>query len=83
MLDMIWDEKLFIDTVLPFGLRSAPKIFTALADALEWILLDQGVTWASITVMISSLWEYQGVPNVVLIYRILSLRIHAADWESF
>ncbi len=25
---------LYIDTVLPFGLRSAPKIFTALADGL-------------------------------------------------
>ena len=29
---------LYIDTVLPFGLRSAPKIFSAVADALEWIL---------------------------------------------
>ena len=32
-------------TVLPFGLRSAPKIFSALADALEWILLNRGVSF--------------------------------------
>ena len=30
-------------TVLTFGLRSTPKMFTALADALEWILHDNGV----------------------------------------
>ena len=29
----------YIDTVLPFGLRSAPKIYTAVADALQWILM--------------------------------------------
>ncbi len=34
---------LFVDTVLPFGLRSAPKIFTAVADAVEWIARDEGV----------------------------------------
>ena len=35
----------FLLTRLPFGLRSAPKIFTALADALEWVLQRHGVTW--------------------------------------
>ena len=30
--------KLFVDGALPFGLRSAPKIFTALAFALENII---------------------------------------------
>ncbi len=45
LLGMSWDRKLFIDTQLPFGLRSAPKIFTALADAAEWIVLkDSGGT---------------------------------------
>ena len=29
--------------MLPFGLRSTPKIFTALADALEWILRRRGI----------------------------------------
>ena len=43
LLGMLWDGGLFIDSVLPFGLRSAPKIFTALADALEWIVRQAGV----------------------------------------
>lgn len=33
-----------MDTVLPFGLRSSPKVFTAVADALEWCLLQAGVS---------------------------------------
>ena len=32
-----------MDTALPFGLRSAPKLFTALADALQWVLQRRGV----------------------------------------
>ena len=35
--------ELYVDTTLPFGLRSAPKIFNAVADALEWILREQGI----------------------------------------
>ncbi len=31
-----------IDTVLPFGLQSAPKIFTALADGLIWMMGHNG-----------------------------------------
>ena len=38
LLGMKWKDQLFVDTVPPFGLRSAPKVFTALADALQWIL---------------------------------------------
>ena len=35
LMGMLWEGSLFIDTALPFGLRSAHKIFTALADAAE------------------------------------------------
>ena len=35
LLGMVWEGALYIDTVLPFGLRSAPKIFNAVADAVE------------------------------------------------
>ena len=45
LLVMQWREKFYMDTVLPFGLRSAPKIFSAVADVLEWILLQVGVTF--------------------------------------
>ena len=43
-LGMSWNGCMYVDTVLPFGLRSAPKIFNAIADALEWILSSEGVT---------------------------------------
>lgn len=44
LLGMSWRGKVFVDTVLPFGLRSAPKIFSAMADALQWILVQGGVS---------------------------------------
>ena len=31
--------------MLPFGLRSAPKLFNAVADALEWCIRQVGVTY--------------------------------------
>ena len=33
-----------IDRILPFGLRSAPIIFTAVVDGLQWVLIQEGVT---------------------------------------
>ena len=36
LLGMLWEGALYVDTALPFGLRSAPKVFTAVADGLEW-----------------------------------------------
>ena len=33
--------------LLPFGLRSAPKIFTTVADALQWVMKRQGVSWVA------------------------------------
>ena len=42
---MEWQGAIYIDTCLPFGLRSAPKLFNVLADLLEWILINQGVTF--------------------------------------
>ena len=41
LLGMLWDGALYVDSVLPFG--SAPKIFTAIADALEWRVKEEGV----------------------------------------
>ena len=33
-----------MDRMLPFGLKSASKIFSALADGLQWILVQEGIT---------------------------------------
>lgn len=41
---MEWDGSMYVDGMLPFGLHSAPNIFNAVADALEWCLAKQGVT---------------------------------------
>ena len=40
---MEWHGDLYVDPMLPFGLRSAPKIFNAVADALEWHIRQRGV----------------------------------------
>ena len=43
LMGMLWEGSLYVDTALPFGLRSAPKIFTAIADAAEWIARQEGI----------------------------------------
>lgn len=43
LLGMQFDGKLYVDAALPFGLRSAPKLFTALADGLLWIMSRHGI----------------------------------------
>ena len=35
LLGMEWEGRLYIDAALPLGLRSAPKVFTAVADAMK------------------------------------------------
>ena len=43
VLAMHWNNNIYIDTCLPFGLRSAPKRFNILADLLSWIVEEKGV----------------------------------------
>ena len=38
------EGNIYIDPMLPFGLRSAPKIFNAVANAFQWHFQQQGVT---------------------------------------
>ena len=40
---MRFNDLVYIDPMLPFGLCSAPKIFNATADALTWILESSGI----------------------------------------
>ena len=44
LLVMSWCGGAFINTVFPFGLRSACKMFSAVADSMEWIIRMNGVT---------------------------------------
>ena len=43
LLGIKWNEEVLLDMALPFGLRSAPKIFSPLADALAWVTRQHGV----------------------------------------
>ena len=43
LLGVCWEGIIYTDRALPFGLRSAPKIFSAVADALQWIVVNKGV----------------------------------------
>ena len=43
LLGISWKNSIYIDKALLFGLRSAPKIFSAVADAIQWILLKKGI----------------------------------------
>ena len=63
-LGMKWSGAFYVDTCLPFGLRSAPFLFNQFADALEWILWNKyGLHW-----LIHYLDDYflAGSPNSTL-----------------
>ena len=49
LLAMKWQGDVYIDTALPFGLQSAPKLFNVIADALEWCVKEAGTKF---------LWQY-------------------------
>ena len=38
LLGIHWKKQYYIDTCLPFGLRSAPLLFNQLSTAIHWIL---------------------------------------------
>ncbi len=42
LLGMRWEGCLYVDMALPFGLRSAPILFTAVANAVGWALTKAG-----------------------------------------
>ena len=43
LIGMEWKGKIYVNLALPFGLRSAPKNFNSVVDALEWILHQLGI----------------------------------------
>ena len=40
LLGLKWRNSYYMDLAFPFGLRSAPAIFNAVADLVEWILVN-------------------------------------------
>ena len=45
LLGMGLQQQVFVDMALPFGLRSAPMIFSAVAEALAYLIRKKGVPW--------------------------------------
>ena len=37
LLGMKWRATFYVNMVLPFGVKSAPYIFTCIADLVEWV----------------------------------------------
>ena len=79
LLGMIWNQQLYIDSALPFGLRSAPIIFYAVAAALRWIAVQRGVTYLDHFLddfLTAAATEHECLCNLTLLedtYRILNL----------
>ena len=40
-LGICWWDQFYVDTCLPFGLRSAPALFNHYAEALHWIMANR------------------------------------------
>ncbi|KAL5457463.1 hypothetical protein EMCRGX_G034726 [Ephydatia muelleri] len=40
-LGICWRDQFYVDTCLPFGLRSAPALFNHYAEALHWIMANR------------------------------------------
>ena len=45
LLGIMWDQRVYIDRALPFGLRSAPKIFSAVSDMIAWAFYRLGIQY--------------------------------------
>ena len=45
LLVILWEDQAYVDRALPFGMWSAPKLFTAVANALAWVLYQRGIKY--------------------------------------
>ena len=68
LLRIQWDGQLYVDTVLPFGLHSTPKIFNCIADAPQWIAKRRGISYLDHYWMTSSPPVPLNARNVARIY---------------
>jgi len=73
LLGISWEGKTYVDRALPFGLRSAPKIFSAVADMLAWAL-----HWAGVPHLIHYLDDFLllAAPSTEEGARVLALALH-------
>ena len=83
LLGMRWQDSVFVDACLPFGLRSAPKIFNATADALEWIIAHQGVSFVEFIIHYLDDFLLGGSPHTEVCQRSLDLSLQLCQDVGF
>ena len=74
---MVWctAKHPWIPTYLPFGLCSSPKLFNSVADALEWVIVDQGGTLVEGVIHYLDNFLFGGCPNSDSCSRVLDLAL--------
>lgn len=77
LLGITWEGKTYVDRALPFGLRSSPKIFSAVADMIAWAFHHAGISH-----LIHYLDDYLflGAPGTGEGARALSLALRILDF---
>ena len=83
LLGICWQGKTFVDTCLPFGLRSAPKVFNATADALEWIIVNQGGSLVEFILHYLDDFLFGGRPESDSYSKTLDLALHLCHEVGF
>ena len=79
LLGMQWQGNYFVDIALPFGLRSAPQVFSSVVDLVEWVLKKQ----YDVSFLLHYLDDFHtlGPPNSQTCQRNLDTRIQQfQDW---
>ena len=83
---MTWEGLVFVNTAIPFGLSSAPKIFTAIADAAEWIVRQQGVEsiihYLDDSLVVTAANEYKGSHALHLLLEIFKQLGLPVAWDK-
>ena len=88
LLGIKWRGSVYLDTVLPFGLRSAPKIFMAVADAFHWIVHQEGVNrifhYVDDFIIIGRNWDEcsEALRKVDETAKLLGMQIEPSKWEG-
>ena len=79
LLGMKWKEETLLDTVLSFVLQSAPKVFTLMADCLQWVFKAQGAQFVIHYLDDFCLPEGLAPPSVGMIFNVLFCCV--VHWE--
>ena len=76
ILGVFWQGEVFVDRTLPFGLSSAPKLFSAVTDSLAWALHCKGVPFQLHYLDDFCFWAKQASTPVMLLWHLLSICLH-------